>query len=285
MMTTHARCLILTIVSTTFLSTTTFAADPPTSDPRTPIATVFSKPIYADELESSPSAQLPAGLTDEQRSQWQASQRNERLSQMISTPLVAQFCQTHACEPTDEEITAFNQSVGRSRQQRLQEWKSQHASLTAELQAPNVSEARRTEATKELQQVDSLLATEEHMYDGMTPEQRAAVEASRPAREKEIAGVFIRAWKFNKALYQQYGGRVIFQQAGMEPLDAYRAWLQEHERNGDFAINDPDMHQRFWSYFVSEGHNFVPIESFRQESGMADPWEKPWWLVEPKKTP
>lgn len=276
-----------TLLITAFFSILTLApaasAEDAVSNPRTQVATIFSKPIYADELDPDPSFKLPADLTDEQRGQWLTSEQNTRLSQLIWTPLVDQYCQSHTCEPTDEEITAFDQSMKRSKQQRLEEWKNRRTRLATELQSPGLTEERRTAASDQLRQLESLLATEEHLYDGMTPEQRAAVEASRPARDREIAPVFVRAWKFNKALYAQYGGRFIFQQAGMEPLDAYRKWLEEHERNGDFAIKDAALREQFWSYFLSEGHNFVPIESFRKETGMADPWEKPWWLLPPQE--
>ena len=59
------------------------------------------------------------------------------------------------------------------------------------------------------------LATE----DDLTPEERAEVDAMR----HDMASGIIRQWKINKALYDQYGGRIIYQQLGPEPLDAYRA--------------------------------------------------------------
>ena len=283
MITTHICCLFIAVGSAAVLTPDISTADDTLPQSRVAVATVFSKPIYADELDVDPSRKPPSGLTDEQLSQWRIYQRDSRLSHLIWAPLVDQYCLDHPCEPTDEEITAFNQSDERSKQQRVEGWRNRKTALTKALQSPDLTDARRKEATEQLKQLDSLLATEEHMYDGMTPEQRAAVEASRPAREREIARVFIRNWKFNKALYQQYGGRVIFQQAGMEPLDAYRAWLKEHESRGDFAINDATLRDQFWSYFLSEAHNFVPIEEFRKESGLVDPWEKPWWLLPQKE--
>lgn len=260
-----------------------FAAGRAAPQNRVVVAVVFSKPIYADELEPNPAMKLPSDLTDEQRSQWQASQRNERLSQLIWAPLIDQYCLSRPCEPTDEEIAAFNQHLERMEQQSRTAWKTQQAALTEELHSLNVTEIRRKEASEQLKQLELALATEEHMYDGMTPEQRRVFEASRPVHEREVARTIIRAWKFNKALYQEYGGRVIFQQAGMEPLDAYRAWLKKHEDDGDFAIHDAALREQFWSYFLSEGHNVVPIESFRKDTGMADPWEKPWWQLSPKE--
>jgi hypothetical protein len=81
------------------------------------------------------------------------------------------------------------------------------------------------------------------------------------ATEKSIAEESVRNWKFNQSLYKKYGGRVAFQQAGPEPLDAYRRFLEEHEKRGTFTIFDPNLRQLFWDYFVNDRHHtFYPQE-------------------------
>ena len=52
--------------------------------------------------------------------------------------------------------------------------------------------------------------------DDLTPEEAAQVEQMR----RDMGRAMIRQWKLNRALYQQYGGRFIYQQLGPEPLDA-----------------------------------------------------------------
>lgn len=94
----------------------------------------------------------------------------------------------------------------------------------------------------------------------LTPEEAAEVEAMR----REMGASMIRHWKINKALYEQYGGRIIYQQLGPEPLDAYRRFLEERSQSGAFAILDPALAQHFWRYFTDETiHDFM-------ESGSAD---------------
>ncbi len=85
-------------------------------------------------------------------------------------------------------------------------------------------------------------------------------EEVRAARE-EIASAFIRQWKLNRALYQDYGGRIIFQQGGPEPLDAYRRFLEERQRQGAFAILNPELEDAFWRYYRNDSiHSFFPLE-------------------------
>ncbi len=95
------------------------------------------------------------------------------------------------------------------------------------------------------------------------------------AARLEIAGAFIRQWKINKALWEQYGGRVIFQQGGPEPLDAYRKFLEESQANGDFRIENSAMESAFWRYYRDESiHSFYPPGSAEEREAMiTPPWE------------
>jgi len=88
---------------------------------------------------------------------------------------------------------------------------------------------------------------------------------------------FIRQWKLNRALYHEYGGRIIYQQGGPEPLDAYRAFLEDREKEGAFRILDKYLESEFWRYYTTDSiHAFYPAGS--QEEMQA--FESPWWLSE-----
>jgi hypothetical protein len=98
---------------------------------------------------------------------------------------------------------------------------------------------------------------------------------SKPGCQENPAA-FIRQWKINQALYRQYGGRIIYQQGGPEPLDAYRTFLQARERQGAFKILNPAFEAEFWKYFLTDSiHSFYPKGS--QEEAQA--FETPWWLL------
>jgi len=99
--------------------------------------------------------------------------------------------------------------------------------------------------------------------------------AEDAAARLEIAGAFIKQWKINEALWEQYGGRVIFQQGGPEPLDAYRKFLEESQANGDFRIGDSAMEPAFWRYYRDESiHSFYPPGSVEEREAMiTPPWE------------
>jgi hypothetical protein len=97
------------------------------------------------------------------------------------------------------------------------------------------------------------------------------------AARQEIAVAFILQWKVNRALYQQYGGRIGYQQGGPEPLDAYRAFLEERQARGEFKILNKQLEAAFWHYYRTDDiHEFYPRGSPEE----AQAFSVPPWLVE-----
>ncbi|MCB1497253.1 MAG: hypothetical protein KDJ86_15800 [Bauldia sp.] len=91
-----------------------------------------------------------------------------------------------------------------------------------------------------------------------------------------MADAVIRRWKINKALYERNGGRIIYQQLGPEPLDAYREFLEDSERQGAFKIVEAPMAAGFWRYFRDESmHDFMaPGGPDEAQAFVVPPWER-----------
>ncbi len=106
------------------------------------------------------------------------------------------------------------------------------------------------------------------------PGQDVAPPQLPPEMERKLYGTFVRNWKMSKALYEEYGGTVIFQQANpLEPVGAYRKLLEMHEAKGDFKIYDEQLKILFWAYYTQK-HLEIPPEEVD--------YSQPWWL---KKSP
>jgi heat shock protein HslJ len=107
--------------------------------------------------------------------------------------------------------------------------------------------------------------------DDLTPEERMEVDAMR----RQMGQAMIRQWKINKSLYEAYGGRIIYQQFGPEPLDAYRSYFEERQQAGDFSIDDPAMAESFWQYFSDDSkHDFMaPGSDDAARAFAAPPWQ------------
>jgi hypothetical protein len=89
---------------------------------------------------------------------------------------------------------------------------------------------------------------------------------------RESSEGWVASWKMNKALFKKYGGRVIFQQAGIEPIDAYRDYLKDIREIGGLKLLKPryaDVFDEFERY-LGMGHNYLsePGDTF---------FNRPYW--------
>lgn len=108
--------------------------------------------------------------------------------------------------------------------------------------------------------------------DEMTEGELAQVKQMR----REMGGAMIRQWKLNRTLHRQYGGRIIFQQLGPEPLDAYRQYLEECQDAGDFVIHQQAFKDAFWRYFTTDSiHEFYePGSEEEVQAFLTPPWQQ-----------
>jgi hypothetical protein len=78
---------------------------------------------------------------------------------------------------------------------------------------------------------------------------------------RDFAMFVIPHWKLQFHFYKQYGGgRLLWQQRGVEAFDAMHKWLIQQEKNGLFKISDPKMREAFYSYWTSMDHGPFFIE-------------------------
>ncbi len=245
-----------------------------TSREHVPAAMLFGRPIYLDEFQPPTPWKTREGKTDAEYAVWLHEWQLEQANGTMWSALMERFCKDRDCEPTVTECEAFEAAMrqlrerdplrqGQPREPAIphEEYQRIRTGLQQELQSPGLTDAHRKELAQAVATLDNL-------------KDKQLGDSSR-----EVSTLWVRAWKMNRALYRQYGGAVIWQQAGVEPLEAYHAWFEENERSGAFTILDPRLRDRFWSYFKT-GHVKVDA-AFLKNSGLKDPFEKPWWLLEP----
>jgi hypothetical protein len=106
--------------------------------------------------------------------------------------------------------------------------------------------------------------------DDLTPEEASQAEQMH----RDMGRAMIRQWKLNRALYRQFGGRIISQQLGPEPLDAYRHYLEQRQAAGAFTIYNKDSEDIFWGYFTDDAlHDFYKPGSIEEAQAFKTP---PW---------
>jgi hypothetical protein len=148
----------------------------------------------------------------------------------------------------------------------LRDFRAIAGEILAPLRAKYIKEHKLEATEAEMTEFEEFLAA----IETKTPSKKK--EPLKPQKpEHEIARFFIEQWKFHKALHDKYGGRVIFQQAGLEPLDAYVKWLADEEKAGNFQVFDPKWKDAFAEYYYKpKYHRFLDGET-------KDPFKAPFW--------
>jgi len=191
----------------------------------------------------------------------------EELRYVVLKELTDRYAAGKGISVTQAEIDAYVRQVRESMRRDREAKVARRDELTRRLAAGGLTDAERKALTSELDSVNRFLAA-------IGDPAAATVDPEETRAREQIAAAFIRQWKINRALYQQYGGRIIFQQGGPEPLDAYRKFLEERQARSDFTILNKDLEAAFWRYYVTDSiHSFYPAGSKEEAQAFAVP---PW---------
>jgi vacuolar-type H+-ATPase subunit I/STV1 len=189
----------------------------------------------------------------------------DNLKELIFGALLEQYAKENKIEPTEDELNALVQKIEEKAEGMKKQWHAKFEkdrdNLLEELKSKSLTEQERTEKTSRLQTLENILKTNK--------------EVDEKTKAMELAQHFVKSWKINKSLYEKYGGRIIFQQAGVEPLDAYREFLKEQEKKGAFKIFDKDYERSFWEYFINDS-----MHQFCSKEDGAKLMKTPWWLMD-----
>ena len=193
----------------------------------------------------------------------------EELRHVVLRELTNRYAQEQGIVVTQAEKDAYvrhvQEGLAKDRAQKM----ARRADLAGRLTAGGLPDAERSRLADEIASLDDFLAA-------LGDPGAAKADPQEEEARQQVAAAFIRQWKINRALYQQYGGRIIFQQGGPEPLDAYRLFLEERQSRGDFRIVDKNLEAAFWRYYRDDSiHSFYPPGS-REE---AQAFDVPWWLT------
>ena len=93
--------------------------------------------------------------------------------------------------------------------------------------------------------------------------------ATKPIRE--IAAKQVLQFQTEKAMFEEFGGRVIFRQSNPQmPIDAYNTLLSRYRDAGKLSIIDEDLRDAFWDVFTPPYQYEIAPENID--------FTQPWWL-------
>lgn len=194
----------------------------------------------------------------------------DKLNGMIFGALLEQYAKENKIEPTEAELDAFVEKTEEMRKQQQADFEKDRKKLTQELESSSLTEREKKEKNEELKTIENILKITKE-----AEERTKGMDEKMLTMKRNMAQHFVKTWKINKSLYEKYGGRIIFQQAGIEPLDAYRQFLKEQEKKKAFQILNKDYEASFWKYFVDDS-----MHTFYSKDDGANLMKTPWWLMD-----
>ena len=261
----YSSIIVLLSFSLWFTPSTLFAAN---TAIRKPVADVLGKAVYEDDLvPPKADVEQKAKLLPADHQAWRQRMREEALRTTVWSAVFSDYTRKRKIEPTpaeiDSQIRQQKKFMARDKVRR----EKQREELIAELRSPGITETRRQQAQQYLDTLNSLRDHDTRMeQERKEPDREKMWQAS----EQRVAAVWVKQWKVNQALYREFGGRIIFQQAGWEPIDAYRKLLDQYKAEKRFVIHDPMLQDAVYRYFR---HNFV----YADEKKAKFYFEKPYW--------
>ena len=192
------------------------------------------------------------------------------MQSVINQKLFQNYAKLNKIEASQEDIDLYIAGIDRFMRDDRKKNDARRAEIQQQLKVGSLPAEQTKQLQSELTTLESLhkFALEEDREKEQDPE--AMHKAMQP-----VAKAIIEQWMINKALYQQYGGRIIAQQLGPEPLDAIHEYLKEQQKKGAFKILEKSFEAPFWEYFVTDSkHSFYKQGS--QEERQA--FDKPFWL-------
>jgi hypothetical protein len=231
------------------------------------VAEVLGKPVYSDELTPPDAAEQKKKLDKAAYASWLASAREKRLQSFVWSSVFSDYAAKRKIEPTQQEIDSQISNQQKFMKEDRVRREKDRQDLIKELASPGITEARRQQAQKYLDTLNSL-----HGHDERMEKDQSSPEGAKMWQEAQlkVAAVWVKQWKVNQTLYREFGGRIIFQQAGCEPIDAYRKLLEQYETRKAFVVNDPVLHEAVYSYFKLKF-------TYADEKMAKFYFEKPYW--------
>lgn len=97
--------------------------------------------------------------------------------------------------------------------------------------------------------------------------------------QKRMAHARVQQWKINKALYNEYKGRLVKRENGLEPVDAYAALLRYMNMDANLKIVDPIYESVFDDIkkYVGAPVGVIPLDEEKKYEGY---FSQPYWLLE-----
>jgi heat shock protein HslJ len=193
------------------------------------------------------------------------------MQRTVLARLLRQYAAERGIAASASEIEAWIEALEGVKARDRETRQARLADIGRQLEAGDLSQTERAALEAERGRLTQLAESLDR-EQALTAEEAAEVDAM----QRDMARAVIEHWEINQELYREYGGRVIFQQAGPEPIDAYRLYLEQRQQEGAFTIHNAAFETEFWRYFTDDSiHTFMePGSEAEARAFRVPPWEQ-----------
>ncbi|HEX3601883.1 MAG TPA: hypothetical protein VHU84_17150 [Lacipirellulaceae bacterium] len=247
-MRTVLSCLTIAILS--LRADGSAAMDTPGLDANRVVGSVYGKSITATDIGLTGPIDTTVQYNATDKARWDLQ---NRVAKAFATPIIERFVKNEKITATPAEIADFKKTCAAKTKQHLEELEKDLVDTQQRLAAKDLSAEERASLEKKKELLERTTAQMRKSGSGEPPD--------------AIAQQMIVAWKTERELKRKYGGRVIFQQFGLEALDGRRLLYEEAEKNGDLKFDDPGVR---WVFYYYSKMRHTPADEKRLE--------KPWFF-------
>ena len=187
----------------------------------------------------------------------------------IGQKLLEKYAKEHKIEVLQKDIDLYIADIDAFMAKDRKRREAEMLETQEKLKSGSLSDEEKKNLLSSLKVLENLQEMEVKEDKEKAKDPDAALEG-----QKMVAKMFIKQRLINKALYKQYGGRIIAQQMGAEPYDAMHKFLKEEEKNGSFKIIDKSFEAPFWSYYADESKHSFYKKGSKEEKEVLDKFFK-----------
>jgi len=187
----------------------------------------------------------------------------------IGQKLLEKYAKEHKIEVLQKDIDLYIADIDAFMAKDRKRREAEMLETQEKLKSGSLSDEEKKNLLSSLNVLENLQKMEVQQDKEQAKDPDAALEG-----QKMVAKMFIKQRLINKALYKQYGGRIIAQQMGAEPYDAMYKFLKEEEKNGSFKIIDKSFEAPFWNYYSDESKHFFYKKGSKEEKEVLDKFFK-----------
>lgn len=240
----------------------------------TVIATVFEKDICEADIAISTATEADVRRYAEKNDQDpDDAVKGLTLSNLFNTIWEAALLEKYgekALTPSKKEIGTYVAKMN-ALQEKQRSYDQKIADLVKKLMMEHEYEQ---EQYKQLNRIGIEAVRNLKFYDTQQKSLTPKIKALQAEQDQKIAYAALKNWRVQKLLFETYGGDIVFQQAGLEPIEAFEDFLDDIQDNEAIVIHErayKDVYDTFEDY-IDDDHIEIPEDAPEVAVYFADPF-------------